>query len=697
MRRHPDFRARQKIDDYELEEPLGAGQDGEVWCARKLDIGKRCALKFLNKIDDANKLQRFEREIAILASLNNPHVVSIQHRGKAWNPTTGLTVPYYVMEFIPGLPIKDAISSLPTDDRYSAICTLFHQVFSALDEIHRLGLSHGDIKSANILVLSRQRIAKLSDFGFGLLPGESRDRDEYPSSSYKAPPQFTPQEADLYKIGRTIEHCMESLPEAVPGIARTALKELVTDLITEPPRIDLSEGMQHLSQIEKMPFVTNLFYEEISEAVPELGQMPNLGLLLRDPVHGEIPLSRRLRAMIDLEPFQRLRFVRAFPTVDIVYPAATVTLFEQAIGEYAALRLALLSFLKVRDIRDAVAAPHLSAVLLASLLRRALQVPFETQLRSLLNHQLFSQRIAIAIKHAPLCDIIESHWNLDIQLVDDILTAPPDKLKTPAWRLVSWLIEHPLAPPNCDWILRLAMRCGFPQFPDHLRNLYAGLTLSPDGEQLLVKNSALQFLEEVLRYRYFVGERTFWHHTIKGAELMLETAFTELAEKGFNLSTLFSLSDVEFLSACIDASDKLSATTASYLIRAYKDRRLFKRIATIDFSGDHPSVPSRWPLSKEETHSLAFEIASHLGLNVEPIPILIGQPSVLSTPIKMSVLCGNRILPAETVSPIIAAVLQQARALNEKLIVYWSPDLQEIPTDTPGRIVHLIDEILMGG
>jgi serine/threonine protein kinase len=66
MKRRPDFKTEQKIDDFKLEKLLGTGQDGEVWQARRLSIGKRCALKFLNSTDDQDKLDRFEREIHIL-------------------------------------------------------------------------------------------------------------------------------------------------------------------------------------------------------------------------------------------------------------------------------------------------------------------------------------------------------------------------------------------------------------------------------------------------------------------------------------------------------------------------------------------------------------------------------------------------------------------------------------------------------
>ena len=55
MKRKPDFKVGQKIDDYLLEKPLGAGQDGEVWRVTKRTLGRVFAAKFLGSIDQEVK------------------------------------------------------------------------------------------------------------------------------------------------------------------------------------------------------------------------------------------------------------------------------------------------------------------------------------------------------------------------------------------------------------------------------------------------------------------------------------------------------------------------------------------------------------------------------------------------------------------------------------------------------------------
>ena len=78
------------------------------------------------------------------------------------------------------IELQEAIAEAEPDEQFDMVITFLRQILSALEVVHRMGICHGDIKSANILVLPEYNIAKLADFGFGLLPGENRSRSEYP-------------------------------------------------------------------------------------------------------------------------------------------------------------------------------------------------------------------------------------------------------------------------------------------------------------------------------------------------------------------------------------------------------------------------------------------------------------------------------------------------------------------------------------
>ncbi|MBI2859437.1 MAG: protein kinase [Chloroflexi bacterium] len=234
MDRKTDFKTGQKVDDYILELSLGGGQDGEVWRASKKSLGKCFAVKFLNSIDDADKLQRFDKEIQILASLNHPHIVNIFDKGEAWNPTTGGLVPYYVMEYLQARPLDSALAEATADEAVNSCCSLFQQLALAVSVIHEMGVTHGDIKPANVMVLPRERIAKLTDFGFGLLPGEVGNRAEYAGSSYRVPKGLSREEADVHRLSLTFKECLAGLKHKFSRVEYDHMSELIHGLLAAP-------------------------------------------------------------------------------------------------------------------------------------------------------------------------------------------------------------------------------------------------------------------------------------------------------------------------------------------------------------------------------------------------------------------------------------------------------------------------------
>ncbi len=221
-------------DKYLLVSLLGKGQDGEVWkCKDETIYNKEFAMKILNNIEQDDKKTRFEREIKILASINHPHIVTIISNGRTFNPTTSKKVPYYVMEFLDGVPLNDAVQGVQPQDTYAVICRIFQQVANALIELHEKGITHGDIKSANILVNPKNIVAKLTDFGFGLFPGENEvKREEYPKSSHRSPDGLTPKESDIYKLGKTFSECVSLIDSKLSLERKQNLNTFFSKLIT---------------------------------------------------------------------------------------------------------------------------------------------------------------------------------------------------------------------------------------------------------------------------------------------------------------------------------------------------------------------------------------------------------------------------------------------------------------------------------
>ncbi len=150
------------IGPYRLVRLLGQGGMGEVYLALRTDTNQHVALKLL-RTGRIDFLQRFEAERQILASLNHPQIARLLDVGQASDGR-----PYFVMEYVDGLPITDYCDQhrLPIEDRLA----LFAQVCEAVQYAHRNLVVHRDLKPSNILVThagttpSEGRV-KLLDFG----------------------------------------------------------------------------------------------------------------------------------------------------------------------------------------------------------------------------------------------------------------------------------------------------------------------------------------------------------------------------------------------------------------------------------------------------------------------------------------------------------------------------------------------------
>lgn len=131
------------IGPYRLLSPLGAGGMGEVWKARDPRLNRVVAVKRLRNQHAA----RFKTEARAIAALNHPHICQIYDIGPD----------YLVLEYIDGNTLKGPIS--PDETGRLAI-----QIAGALEEAHKMGILHRDLKPGNIL-LTASGNAKLLDFG----------------------------------------------------------------------------------------------------------------------------------------------------------------------------------------------------------------------------------------------------------------------------------------------------------------------------------------------------------------------------------------------------------------------------------------------------------------------------------------------------------------------------------------------------
>ncbi len=151
-----------EIGPYKLLRILGEGGCGIVYLAEQSQpIRRQVALKVIKPgMDSRQVLARFEAEQQALARMEHPHVARVHDAG-----LTPGGRPYFVMEYVQGLPLTDYCDEhkLTVDERLR----LFLHVCAAVQHAHQKGIIHRDLKPSNLLVGHEdpEGVAKVIDFG----------------------------------------------------------------------------------------------------------------------------------------------------------------------------------------------------------------------------------------------------------------------------------------------------------------------------------------------------------------------------------------------------------------------------------------------------------------------------------------------------------------------------------------------------
>ncbi len=150
------------IGPYRLLEIIGQGGMGEVWLAeQKQPVRRRVALKLIKAgMDTREVVARFQSERQALALMDHPAIAKVFDAG-----STPQSRPYFVMEYVAGMPITDYCDKhkLTTRERLQ----LFIHVCDGVQHAHQKAIIHRDLKPSNILVseIDGKPVPKIIDFG----------------------------------------------------------------------------------------------------------------------------------------------------------------------------------------------------------------------------------------------------------------------------------------------------------------------------------------------------------------------------------------------------------------------------------------------------------------------------------------------------------------------------------------------------
>jgi serine/threonine protein kinase len=233
------------------------GKDNEL----DRDIAVKVLDQLIAGFGDSDR-ERFRREARILAKLSHPNIPAIYD--------VQLSTDHFliIFQFIEGDNLRDILnSSGPV--QVATARTWFHQIASALDHAHKLGIIHRDIKPENIIITPDRESAYLVDFGIAISAEDSKKLTRsgfvVGTPGYMSPEQHAgepvDQRSDVYSLAVTLYETLSGKPLR-PGSydALSTANEAIPPQIDDPILACLEDKKQRLDS-------TKLFSSQLAGAL----------------------------------------------------------------------------------------------------------------------------------------------------------------------------------------------------------------------------------------------------------------------------------------------------------------------------------------------------------------------------------------------------------------------------------------------
>lgn len=297
---------------------------------------------------------------------------------------------------------------------------------------------------------------------------------------------------------------------------------------------------------------------------------------LRDPVHKDILLTAEEVGVLDTAAMQRMRGVRQLGSAYLVYPGARHSRFEHGVGTcWMAKRI--LDQLR-QSSPGAISPEEERAVCLAALVHDVTHVPFGHTFED--ERRLFQRHDQDGARFRHFYEAGELGAALDAAGLGDAVRSILRREGRPClWQIVSGTVCADLL----DYLRRDNYFCGLSHsFDDRLFHYFR-----VDGDQLVMdlhqhgifRRDALSEITNLLRIRYILSERVYYHHTKIASGVMLSKALERAMARGLRQRELYGHSDDTLLYHLVQRYGGDRGVKA--LVEGFRTRRIFKRCYTV--------------------------------------------------------------------------------------------------------------------
>jgi HD superfamily phosphohydrolase len=337
--------------------------------------------------------------------------------------------------------------------------------------------------------------------------------------------------------------------------------------------------------------------------------------VIRDPLWDNIALDDTALSLVDSAPFQRLRYVRQLGHAFLVYPGATHSRFEHALGAYHLTKRALAA-LEMRGELAGIREEERLAVTLAALLHDVGHYPFSHALEEagFPSHEAQGEaRITGGLLGAQLTAIGGADFPRRVaDLVRGRSTSP-----------LQGLISGSLDLDKIDYLCRDSLACGVPYGIVDVDRLLASITMvqaGPLGARTLgVQEKGVSALESLLFAKYQMYRNVYWHHAVRSATCMFKRAARGAVQRGVvTLDQVAGMTDDELMQLLVTKDRNPLAV-------ALRERRLYKRALDLPAS-DVSKGQGEW-ISEDPNRLERAEDAIAASAGLAPGELLLDFPS----------------------------------------------------------------------
>lgn len=364
------------------------------------------------------------------------------------------------------------------------------------------------------------------------------------------------------------------------------------------------------------------------QQIPELQSLNGLDSVIRIPNEIDVPLTPRVKKLIDTPEFRRLARISQLGLVSMVYPAANHSRFEHSLGVFRMALLYLRQLSCFDRFHELVTSEDAELFIVAALLHDLGHWPFchpieDLELSDVPEHELFANSFLL---EGEIASALRNDWGI---LPRDVVTLLSGKPQTTSRELLQSLLSGPIDIDKMDYLQRDSLHAGVPYGRNFdQQRLISSLCLNSRGNKVAISEKGKTAAEMMVFARYVMFSEVYWHHAVRSATAMLQRMFFETYQE-LDLDYLFRLDQPQFIQFF---EKKAHEQSVGHLWDGLfgPTRRLYKRLMEVKYIEDESLYMKLAHKGFQFLHQcsewMATELSRKLGFRIAPSQIIIDAP-----------------------------------------------------------------------